>query len=205
LADRSGQIAGVVLAAGTSSRMGRNKLLFDLAGEPLVRRAVRTAIAGGLDPILVVLGHDPEAVRHALAGLPCRFVANARYAEGMNSSVCAGFEAIPRRVAAGVVLLADMPLVDADMIAAVVARYRDSDALLVLSDYDGVNAPPILINRSLFGELVSEGKGCGKLLRRIHPDKATDISWPAAVVADLDTPEDYERVRAQFAAHRLTR
>src|SRR5215468_9343269 len=127
-ADRSGQIAGVVLAAGTSSRMGRNKLLFDVAGEPLVRRTVRTAIAGGLDPILVVLGYEPEAVRNALAELPCRFVANARYADGMNSSVCAGFEAIPRKVVAGVVLLADMPLVDADMIAALVSQYRASEA-----------------------------------------------------------------------------
>jgi len=204
-ADRSGQIAGVVLAAGTSSRMGRNKLLFDVAGEPLVRRTVRTAIAGGLDPIFVVLGHEPEAVRNALAELPCRFVANTRYADGMNSSVCAGFEAIPRKVVAGVVLLADMPLVDADMIAALVSQYRASEALLVLSDYDGVNAPPILIDRSLFGELVSEGKGCGKRLRRSHPDKATNISWPAALLADLDTPEDYERVQAQIAAHRWAR
>jgi len=192
-----------VLAAGTSSRMGGNKLLFDLAGEPLVRRTVRTAIAGGLDPILVVLGHEPEAVRRALTALPCRFVANASYADGMNTSVCAGFGALPGGVVAGVVLLSDMPLVDAGMISAIVARYRNSDELLVLSDYDGVNAPPILIDRSLFGELLSEGKGCGKRLRRTHPDKAASISWPAAALADLDTPEDYERVRAQIAAHRL--
>lgn len=195
-ADRSGSVAGVVLAAGTSSRMGRNKLLFDVSGEPLVRRTVRAAIAGGLDPMLVVLGHDAEAIRDALAPLPCRFVANPNYAEGMNSSVCAGFAALPPVVVAGVVLLADMPLVAADMIGALVAQYRSGGAPLILSDYAGVNAPPVLIDRSLFSELLSEGKGCGKRLRRLHPELAATISWPAASLADLDAPEDYERLRA---------
>lgn len=180
--------------------MGRNKLLFDVSGEPLVRRTVRIAMAGGLDPILVVLGHQPEAIRAALASLACRFVANPRYAEGMNSSVCAGFGALPAGVAAGVVLLADMPLVDADMIAALLAQYRGGGAALILSDYAGVSAPPVLIDRSLFSALLSEGKGCGKRLRRLHPELAATISWPAASLADLDAPEDYERLRAQLVA-----
>jgi molybdenum cofactor cytidylyltransferase len=184
--------------------MGRNKLLFDVSGEPLVRRSVRAAIAGGLDPILVVLGHNPEAIRDALACLPCHFVVNPIYAEGMNSSVCAGFAALPLGVAAGVVLLADMPLVDAGMIGALVAQYRGGGAPLILSDYAGVSAPPVLIDRSLFSELLSEGKGCGKRLRRLHPDLAATISWPAASLADLDAPEDYERLRAQLVAPSAT-
>jgi len=203
-ADRSGPVAGVVLAAGMSSRMGRNKLLFDVSGEPLVRRTVRAAIAGGLDPIFVVLGHDPEAIRDALASLPCRFVTNSNYADGMNSSVCAGFAVLPPGIAAGVVLLADMPLVAADMILALVAQYRSGGAPLILSDYAGVSAPPVLVDRSLFGGLLSEGKGCGKRLRRLHPELAATISWPAASLADLDAPEDYERLRAQLVAPSAT-
>jgi len=183
--------------------MGRNKLLFDVSGEPLVRRTVRAAIAGGLDPIVVVLGHDPEAIRAALASLPCHLVANPGYAEGMNSSVCAGFVALSP-AAAGVVLLADMPLVDAGMIRALVAQYRSGGAPLMLSDYEGVGAPPVLIDRSLFSELLSEGKGCGKRLRRLHPELAATISWPAASLADLDAPEDYERLRAQLVAASAT-
>jgi molybdenum cofactor cytidylyltransferase len=199
--DRSGPVAGVVLAAGSSTRMGRNKLLFDLGGEPVVRRAVRTAREAGLDPIIVVLGHEADAVRAALDSLPCRFVVNPRHAEGMNSSVSAGFAALPPDVAAGVVVLSDMPLVSAEMIAALVEHYRADDALLVFSEYDGVQAPPTLFDRSLFAELAGpEGKGCGKTMRRRHPGREAVIAWPAAALADLDVPEDYERVKAQLAA-----
>jgi molybdenum cofactor cytidylyltransferase len=180
--------------------MGRNKLLFDLGGEAVVRRAVRSALGAGLDPLVVVLGHEAEAVRAALVSLPCEFVVNPRYAEGMNSSVCAGIAALPPDVAAGVVVLADMPFVSAEMIATVVERYRIGDALLILSEYDGVQAPPTLFDHSLFAELAGpEGKGCGKRLRRRHPDQATTVSWPAAALADLDVPDDYERVKAQLA------
>jgi molybdenum cofactor cytidylyltransferase len=200
--DRTGPVAGIVLAAGSSSRMGRNKLLFDVGGEALVRRSVRTALAGGLDPILVVLGHEAEAVRTALASLPCHFVVNPSYAEGMNSSVRAGIAALPADVAAGVVLLADMPFVDAQMIASLVAQYRRGEALLIVSDYAGVVAPPTLVDRSLFAELASEaGGGCGQRLRRRHPERAASVSWPATALVDLDVPDDYERVKARLAAN----
>jgi len=70
-------IGGIVLAAGESRRMGRNKLLLPLAGEPLVRRACRRGLAAGLDPLIVVLGHESERVQEALTGLDCRFILNA--------------------------------------------------------------------------------------------------------------------------------
>ena len=77
----SNAAAGVVLAAGSSTRMGENKLLLPLGGETVVRRAVRTAVEAALDPIIVVLGHEPERVRAALAGLPCRTVVNPDHLE----------------------------------------------------------------------------------------------------------------------------
>ncbi|MGH8699078.1 MAG: nucleotidyltransferase family protein, partial [Burkholderiales bacterium] len=121
--------------------------------------------------------------------------------EGMNSSVCAGIAALPANVCAGVVMLADMPFVSAEMIATLVERYRTGNASLVLSEYDGVQAPPTLFGRSLFAELAGpEGKGCGKRMRQRHADQATIVAWPAAALADLDVPEDYERVKAQLAA-----
>jgi molybdenum cofactor cytidylyltransferase len=180
--------------------MGRNKLLFDLGGETVVRRAVRTALDAGLDPIIVVLGHEADAVRAALATLSCRFVVNPRHAEGMAGSVSAGIAAVPPEAAAAVVLLSDMPFVGAEMIAALVERYRGSDARLVFSEYGGVQAPPTLFDRSLFAELAGpEGRGCGKRMRRHHPDEAAVVAWPAAALADLDVPEDYERARTQLA------
>ncbi|HEY5676319.1 MAG TPA: NTP transferase domain-containing protein, partial [Myxococcales bacterium] len=74
------RIAGVVLAAGLSSRMGTNKMLLQLGGTSLVRRAVSTALSAGLDPVVVVLGHQGERVRAELGGLPCTAVENAEYA-----------------------------------------------------------------------------------------------------------------------------
>ncbi|HKF43806.1 MAG TPA: nucleotidyltransferase family protein [Thermoanaerobaculia bacterium] len=199
----AGSVAGVLLAAGPSSRMGRNKLLLRLDGESVLRRAAGRALAAGLDPVLVVLGHEAQTSAPELEGLPCRTIVNPDYALGMNSSARAGISAVPPEAAAAVVLLADMPLVTAEMLAALVERYRGSDAPLVISEYGGVQAPPTLYDRSLFPELgPPEGEGCGKRVVRRHRGEAEVFSWPAAALADLDRPEDYERIKAGIEAGR---
>jgi Uncharacterized MobA-related protein len=200
--DRSGAVAGVVLAAGSSGRMGKNKLLFDLDGEPVVRRAVRQAAAAGLDPVIAVVGYEAEQVRRELDGLdpPCVIVVNPDYERGINSSLKAGMAAIPATAAGVVVMLADMPLVTSEMIAKLVTRYRASEAPLVISDYDGVNAPPMLYDRVLFEELrVMEGEGCGRQVVRRHRSSAEVLAWPVTALTDLDVPGDYERIRSLAA------
>ncbi|HEU0202947.1 MAG TPA: nucleotidyltransferase family protein [Burkholderiaceae bacterium] len=199
----AGSIAGVVLAAGSSTRMGSNKLLFDLGGETVVHRAVRAASAAGLDPVIVVLGHEADKVRAALADLPCRFVLNAEFVAGMNGSVRVGIGAVPASSPAAVVMLADMPFVDVAMIATLVERYRGGNALLLASEYgtgtDAVKAPPTLFDRALFAELMGEeGHGCAKRMARRHPDRTAVLTWPARALVDLDAPADYERVKAQL-------
>ncbi len=194
--ERAGSVAGVVLAAGSSTRMGRNKLLLVLDGETVLRRAVMRAIASGLDPVVVVLGHESERVSRELAGLPCHPVQNPGHAAGIRTSLLAGIAAVPSEARAAIILLADMPFVTREMLAAVVARYRESRAPLVLSEYGGVQAPPTLYDRMLFPELLAEeGEGCSKRVIRRHSADAETLSWPAAALADLDSPEDYERVR----------
>ncbi len=199
--ERIGPVAGVVLAAGASTRMGENKLLFDLGGEALVRRSVGRATAAGLDPVVVVLGHDADRVRSKLAGLPCRTVVNPDYARGINASLKTGIATLPAETTAAVVMLADMPFVTTQMIATLVERYRAGSAPLVVSDYEGVNAPPMLYDRSLFPELLQmEGEGCGKQVVRRHRAAAAVARWPAAALTDLDVPGDYDRVRTRLAA-----
>ena len=189
-------IAGILLAAGTSSRMGCNKLLFELAGESVLRGAVRRARAGGLAPLLVVLGHQAETARAELAGIDCQAVINPDYDQGITSSLKAGVAALPPGVAAAMVVLADMPRVTAEMIAALAARYRATRAPLVISDYEGVHAPPMLYDRSLFAELLAmSGGGCGRQVVKRHRSEAEVLDWPAAALADLDVPEDYARLR----------
>jgi molybdenum cofactor cytidylyltransferase len=194
--DRTGPVAGILLAAGTSSRMGSNKMLFELEGESVLRGAARRALAGGLSPLLVVLGHEAERARRQLEGLACEVVINPDYETGINSSLKAGVAALPADTQAAMVMLADMPFVTSEMMAAMIARYRTAEAPLVISDYEGVNAPPMLYDRSLFGELlVMTGEGCGRQVVKRHRDEAEVLSWPAAALSDIDVPDDYERIR----------
>jgi molybdenum cofactor cytidylyltransferase len=200
-AERSGAVAGVVLAAGSSTRMGRNKLFFELDGETLLRRVVRRAIAAGLDPVIVVVGHEAEHARAEIAALPCKPVDNPDHALGINRSLRTGISHVPERARAAVVMLADMPFVTSRMVAGLVARYRESTAPLVISAYGDVNAPPMLYDRALFSELQQmKGEGCGRQVVRRHRNEAISVSWPEAALQDIDVPEDYERIRAELGA-----
>ncbi len=190
-------VAGVLLAAGLSSRMGKNKLLVQLEGESVLRRAVGTAREAGLRPLLVVLGHERERAQAELEGLGCEIVVNPDYARGMNTSLRAGIAAVPPEADAAVVMLADMPFVSAAMIRELVARWRAAQAPLAISLYDGVIAPPTVYGRALFPEIDAlDGDGCGKRVIQRHRGAAVEVAWPAPALADLDLPEDVERVRA---------
>ncbi|HXN84318.1 MAG TPA: nucleotidyltransferase family protein [Myxococcales bacterium] len=203
--ERTGPVAGVILAAGRSTRMGRNKLLLELGGESVLHRTVGVAAAAGLDPLVVVLGHEAERVREELRGLRCAAVFNAAYSEGMSTSLREGFRAVPDEAACGVALLGDMPLVSAAMIAALVDRFRAGRATLVSSTYGGVVAPPVLYGRALFAELRALQAGdAGRQVVQRHRREAEEIAWPASALADLDVPADLERARAALAAREAT-
>jgi molybdenum cofactor cytidylyltransferase len=144
----------------------------------------------------VVLGHEADRARAELAGLPYRPVINPDFEKGITSSLHAGLAAVPDDASALVVMLADMPHVTPEMLAGLVERHRAGTAPLVISDYEGVNAPPMLYDRSLFGELAAmPGPGCGRQVVKRHRDEADVCTWPAAALADVDAPEDYERAR----------
>jgi molybdenum cofactor cytidylyltransferase len=192
--------AGILLAAGAATRMERNKLLLRLGGEPLLRRAARSALAAGLDPLLVVLGHEADRARAALEGMPCQLVLNPGYARGINTSLSAGVAALPAEAAAAVVLLADMPFVDREAIAAVLARAEETGAPRVSARYGGVRAPPTLYTRPLFAELSGGvGEGRGREVARRHQERAAFAELPAALLADVDLPEDLERARRRLS------
>jgi len=194
------RVAAVVLAAGSSSRMGRNKLLLELAGETLVRRAVRSAVAAGVDDVVVVLGHEEPRVRAELAGLACIPVVNPDHAEGAGTSVRTGVRHLAGGAEAIVVVLADMPFVTAEMIAAVVDRYRQTRPPLVASHYGDVQAPPTLYDRALFDELlrIPGERGAKEVVRR-HEQEAVVVRWPESARRDIDVPADYESARAELA------
>ena len=193
-------VAGVLLAAGASRRMGRNKMLLKLEEETLVRRAARRALAAGLSPVVVVLGHESDRAKAELTGLACEVVVNPDFTGPTSGSLHKGLEQLGPEVGAAVVMLADMVLVTRQMLAGLVAAARGSPAPLVVSRYGDVTAPPLLFRRALFGELLAwNGEGCGKTVVQGHRDEALFLDWPAEVLADVDTPEDFAAATARLA------
>lgn len=193
------RVAGIVLAAGSSTRMGRNKLLLDVGGETLVRRAVRLAGEAGLDPVILVTGRARRAVEREVRDLDCMPIFNPDHETGIQTSVACGVAAVPAACGAAVVLLPDMPFVTARMVRTLVERYEETDAPLVVSRYGEVNAPPILYGRGLFGEISRMRAGCGREVVRRHHERAVLVDWPADRLRDLDRPDEYEAVRREFA------
>ena len=195
------RVAGIVLAAGSSVRMGRNKLLLELGGETVVRRAVRTALAAGLDPVVVVTGHEREAVEAELHDLPCCPVYNDEHARGQHTSIRAGVAAVDEGCTAAIVLLADMPFVTPAMLRTAAARHAESGAPLVVSRYGGdTTAPPILYGRRLFPELLRMDRRCGRQVVKRHRAEAVVVDWPLRAMRDLDRPSDYADARRELAA-----
>ena len=180
--------------------MGRNKLLLDVGGETLVRRAVRLAGEADLDPVILVTGRFREAVEREIEDLDCTPVFNPDHETGIQTSVACGVAAVPAACGAAIVMLSDMPFVTARMVRKLVERYAETDAPLVVSRYGDVNAPPILYDRSLFGEIARMRAGCGREVVRRHHERAALVEWPADRLRDLDRTDDYESVRREFAA-----
>ena len=180
--------------------MGRNKLLMELGAETVVRRAVRAAGAAGLDPVVVVTGHERGAVEAELHDLRCRSVYNDRHAAGQHTSVRAGVAALDDDCAAAMVILADMPFVTSAMLCSVAARHAETDAPVIVSRYGGKTiAPPILYDRRLFGELTRLDRRCGRQVIERHRADAVEIQWPLEAMRDLDRPSDHASARRELA------
>lgn len=193
-------IAAVILAAGASRRMGRNKLLLRLEGESLLRRAVRRALRAGLAPVVVILGHEAELARAELADFAVDVVLNPEFTGPTSGSLHRGLERLGPEVSAAVVMLADMALVTDAMLTSLVAAWSGRDAPLVASRYGDVLAPPLLFRRELFPELLAwTGEGCGKAVVRRHLEEAIILDWPPDALTDIDTPDDLRAVETMLA------
>lgn len=167
-AERTAAVAGVLLAAGTSSRFGEeNKLLATVEGSFVVRRAAASLLDSPVDPVVVVLGHEAERVRPALADLPVEFVANPAFRNGQSTSVSAGVEAIADRADAAVFALGDMPWVDPDTVGALVTAYVAGEGNALAAAHDGERGNPVLFDGRYFDALADlEGDVGGREILR---------------------------------------
>jgi molybdenum cofactor cytidylyltransferase len=184
-------ISGIVLAAGIGSRFGGTKQLEILEGKPLAQHAIDTLAAAGLDEILVVTGHDAEAVEAALT-LPRqgRFVRNPRFRDGQSGSLAAAFHDIAEDSEAAVVLMADQPGVTSQVITALVARFRATRKEIVRAAYrDGPG--PALLSREIYAEAGHlHGDVGARILMASHPEWVEEVPIDAEVPSDIDTRDD---------------
>lgn len=198
-------IAGVILAAGASTRMGRTKALLPLEGETFLSRIVATFERAGIEEIVVVIGHDAASIRSAHERLRARFVENAEWERGQLSSLLAGIDVVDRPgVQAALVTLVDVPLVAPATVASVVDCYRRSHAPLVRPVSRGRHGHPVLFDRSLFDELrhADPASGAKSVVRR-HASEAGDVEVEdEGAFADADTPAEYARLTGVNADRR---
>jgi molybdenum cofactor cytidylyltransferase len=197
------RIAAIVLAAGRSTRMGAaNKLLADVDGRPMVRVAVEAALASQARPVLVVTGHQPDAVRAALAGLDVAFVGNSDFAMGLSTSLRAGKRAVPKECTGALVLLGDMPRIEAAHLDAMIAVFAsEAGAAIVVPTHEGQRGNPVLWPAELFGEMLAlEGDVGARSLMAKHALQVREIDLGTdAVLMDIDTPEALARLRGGAA------
>ncbi len=190
-------IAGIVLAAGRGTRFGQEpKMLARLAGKALVRHIVDTAVAADLSPVLVVVGHREDEVGAALAGLPITIVRNPAFADGLSTSLRAGFAALPATSEAAMILLGDMPLVHAGLVRRLAEAWAEaSKPAALVPTFDGRRGNPVVLSRRL-GPLIEDlagDVGAGPLLRG-HDDVVEIPVDDDSVLVDVDTRQTLERL-----------
>lgn len=196
MADNSPRVAGVILAAGLSSRLGRPKQLLDFGGEPLVRRVARVALMSRLNPVIVVVGNAADQIAPRLDDLNVAIALNPDFASGQASSLKAGIRAIPQVADAVLFLLGDQPTIEPEVIDAVIDEYGTSGADIVQARYGGDTAGhPVLFSRRLIPELMNlEGDEGGRSIIRSLGGAVQYVDFDQMPPPDIDTESDYQRV-----------
>lgn len=199
-APRAARIAALILAAGQSRRMGRiNKLLQPVEGKPMVRWAIEAALASQAEPVLVVLGHQADAVRRALADERLTYVDNPDFADGISASLQRGVAAVGDDIEGAVVCLGDMPRIGAKQIDRLIAAFNPVEGReICVPTWHGKRGNPVLIGRRFFAEIqeISGDVGARHLIGQ-YPESTCDVEMgDDAVLIDIDTPQALDALSA---------
>ncbi len=189
--------AALVLAAGSSSRLGRPKQLLVYQRETLLHRAVRTVLAAGYAPVIVVTGALDAELRRAAADLPCRAVHAPGWAAGMGASIRAGLGALAPPATAVLIMSCDQPLVSAPQLAELARRRQATGAPAVAAAYADTFGIPALFAADALTDLrdIRPEQGAKALLARYGD--ALELVPVAEAAFDVDTPAAYAALLAQ--------
>jgi molybdenum cofactor cytidylyltransferase len=188
------RVAGIVLAAGSSTRLEEPKQLLPFKGKPLIAHVVEAAVEGGVDPIVIVVGEQADAIQEALEDYRVRIVRNPDPALGQGSSLSVGVGGIDPNVEAAVFLLADMPLVKEQLIDELIMRHRARLSPVVVPYANGRRGNPVLFDKVAFEALMQiEGDRGGRAIFSQFSHER--VEWDDSIHFDVDTHEDLERLR----------
>ncbi len=194
-------IGAIVLAAGLSTRMGQPKMILPWEGKTVIEAVVRAVLNGGIALPVVVTGARHEQITGLLRNYPVQLVFNPSYADGeMLHSLQAGLSAITRNMQAVFIVLGDQPQIRPATVRSLLEEYRKSKAALVIPSYQMRRGHPWLVGREFWTELLELHEP--RTLRDfIHHHEAEidylNVDTPT-ILADLDTPEDYEKLKPDF-------
>ncbi len=192
-------IAAVVLAAGLSTRMGKPKMILPWGNSSIIGTVITTLVAAGLKQIVVVTGGASSEVEKALVGFPIQIVFNPLYENGeMLSSIQIGLSALPTDIHAALVILGDQPQMQAVVVQSVIKAFQTEKAPLIIPSFKMRRGHPWLVSRSLWQDMLALTPPA--TMRDFVQENAKSIHYlnvnTPTVLADLDTPEDYERSRS---------
>ena len=189
-------VAGIILAAGESRRLGKPKQLLDWRGQPFVRAVTRTALEAGLDPVIVVTGAYRENVEAAIEDLTAKVMANKDWPEGQGSSIKKGVQVLnfENPVGAAIFLLVDQPQVTASILRALIEKHAEGLYPVVAPIVIDRRANPVLFDRVTFPDLLKlEGDVGGRAI--MHKHNVEYLPWhDDRLLLDVDTPEQYQRL-----------
>lgn len=200
-------IAAVILAAGESRRFGpENKLVAEVGGVPLVRRVAEAVARAGVAEIVVVTGHEREAVEAALDGLVLRFAYNSHWPDGMGTSIAAGVAALGGDAAGAFIVPGDMALISAALIETLMRAFEVDDAanIIVPVTVCGEQRNPVLWPRTYFSELARlEGaEGAKKLITKNSASCKQVTIDDESLFGDVDTRDELADARARLGDQR---
>jgi molybdenum cofactor cytidylyltransferase len=182
----------LILAAGSSSRMGASKQLLSVNGESLLIHTIKSALETRLQKILVVLGADEQIHRNAISNFPVNIIFNPDWKKGMGSSLKTGVKYFPEKnISSIVILVCDQPLLSAKVILDLVEKHETSGKNIIASHYANTLGVPVYFSSKFFPALLAlkDDQGAKKVILE-NPEEVDSIEFPQGEI-DLDTPEDY--------------
>jgi len=190
-------IAGLILAAGKSSRMGRDKALLDFRGRTFLETVIKTLREAGIERIAVVLGYHAEEIRKATNLEGVEVVLNPEYQRGQTSSLQGGLRALDSPNLEAVILcLVDHPAVSATTVRKLTQSFQQSPTPLVIPTHQGQRGHPVVISAAIFPELLNLGpdEGANSVIRKYRAATQSVEVEDACVLLDVDDPETYRRL-----------